>query len=332
MKKILLIALSFALITSLAACAVNDFEAYMTSLDKTTNIVRGQQSMNFGMDIDFDTTGLTTDEIKELNYIKNFHSEFNLTYDDEVKKIIARNYLNFGGLGFDTVLYDDGEKTFIKMPVVGKYLVLDEDFLQRYIDDANNGEQYISNKSIEEIQKKWVDAINRDDVFSGKESIMSTPDGDVKVTEYTIKLTGEEFKNIINESANILASDEILRNTIESYIEKRADDKINIEYHKILKNFKQAMEEGEIKDLKYIAYIDIDGYIVKENIEFEMKFNSSDENKIKSFKYFLETNLWAIEKEQEFDFPELTEDNTLDPNDAEQGVPFIFENILKDEE
>ena len=335
MKKILLIVLSLVLIISLVACKKNDFEAYMKAVNKTVEIKRGQQSINYKMNIDFDTEGLTEEEIKDLNYFKNFESQFNLTYDDELKKSIARNYFNFGGLGFDSVFYFDGEKSFIKMPIIGKYLILDEELLEDYMEDTestNNEKEYISKEAIEEVEQKWLDMINREDVFAGKDSIMSTPDGEVKVTEYTIKLTGEEFKNVINESADILLNDEILRETIQEYIEKSVDDEIDFDLDEVIEDFKKGMEYSEIKDISYIAYIDIDGYIVKENIEFEMGFKNSEEHRMNSFKYFLETNRWGIEKEQEFNFPELTEDNTLDPDEADQGIPFMFENIFEKNE
>lgn len=335
MKKILLIVLSLILIVSLVACKQNDFEAYMKSVSKTAEIKKGQQSIDYKMNIDFDTEGLSPEKIKDLNYFKNFESEFNLTYDDELKKNIARNYFNFGGLGFDAVFYYDGEKSFIKMPIIGKYLVLDEKLFDNYMEDtelANSEKEYISKEAIEKVEQKWLDMITRDDVFAGKDSIMSTPDGEVKVTEYTIKLTGEEFKNVINESADILLNDEVLRETIKEYIEKSTEDKIDLNLDEVIEDFKDGMKYSKIEDISYVAYIDIDGYIVKENIEFEMNFKNSEEHRMNSFKYFLEINRWSIEKEQEFNFPELTEDNTLNTDEVDQGVPFMFENIFEKNE
>lgn len=332
LKRILLILLSVILIVSLIGCKKNDFEDYIKSVNKTNEIRKGQQSMNFKINMDFNTKGLSNEEIKNMNYFKSFESQFNLTYDDDLKKTIGRNYFNFGGLGFDVTFYYDGEKSFIKMPIIGKYLVLDEKFMDNYSPDMNTDKEFISEETIEEMKKKWLSIVKREDVFAGKDSAMTTPNGEVKVTEYTIKLTGEQFKNLMIDSTDILLKDEVLRETIEEYIEKSGEKDIDLDIDEVLNDFREGMKESEIENLSYVAYIDIDGYIVKEEIRYNMKFTGNNFDKVNGFEYYLETNRWDIEKEQQFEFPELTKENTLDPDEIEQGVPFMFEDILEKNE
>lgn len=328
MKRRLLILLSIILIVTLIGCQKNDFEDYIQSIKKTSEIRKGQQSMDIKINMDFDTEGLSSEEIKDINYFKNFESQFNLIYDDEADKTIARNYYNFGGIGFDTTFYDNGEKRFIKMPIIGKYLVLDEVFMDNYSKDTDEKNKYISEQTIEELKNKWLTTIKKDDVFVSKASFMTTPNGEVKVTKYTVNLTGEQFKNLLSKSTDILQKDEILKETVEEYINKgRKKHKIS-DVDKLLNNFKESLKESEIKNLSYVAYIDIDGYIVKEEIKFDIKFVGNKLDKINGFEYYLDINRWDIEKNQEFEFPELTKENTLAPDEIEQGVPFMFENIF----
>jgi len=116
--------------------------------------------------MDFNTEGLTPEEIKDLNYFKNFEIKFNLTFYDVLKNTIGRSYFNFGGLGFDAVFYNDGEKSFIKMPIIGKYMVLDEKLMENYRVDKdveNKEKECISEKTIEELKNKWIAMIKKDD-------------------------------------------------------------------------------------------------------------------------------------------------------------------------
>ncbi len=334
MKRVFLILLSVVLIISLVACKKNDFDSYIKAVNKTNEITRGQQAINFKMNIDFDTVGLSSEEIKDLSYFKNFQSKFNLTFDNDSNKTIGRNYFNFGGLGFDMTFYNNGEKSFIKMPILGKYLVMDEKLMGNYLKDKDveNEEECISENTIEELGQKWIDTIKGEDVFAGKDSVMTTPEGEVKVTEYTIKLTGEQFKKLLTESGDILLNDKKLKETIEEYVRKAAKEEFDFDFDEVMNNFKEGIEESEFENLSYIAFIDIDGYIVKEKMEFNIRFIGEKYEEMNGFEYYLETNRWDIEKEQKFEFPELTEENTMDNDDIDQGVPFMFESLFDKKE
>lgn len=335
MKRILLILLAVILIISLAACKKNNFEAFMNASKKTDDIKRGQESIDLKMALDFNTEGLTPEEIKKLNYFRKIETKINTTNDEELNKTIGRIYFNFAGLGFDAVFYDDGEKSFLKMPIIGKYMVFDEEFIENYSKDiniSNEENEFISEENFEEIKKKWLDMIKSDDVFAGKDSVMTTPDGEVKVTEYNIKLTDGQFKNLLNESLEIVYDDEAIKENIEKYMKQSDENDIDINSEEFFDNLKKGLEESEIENLSYKAYIDIDGYIVKESINFDIKFDGESSEIMKGFKYFFEINRWSIEKEQKFEFPQLTKENTLDQDEIEQGVPFMFEDVFEKNE
>lgn len=334
MKRVLLFLLSVVFLISLAACKNNDFDAYIKAVNKTNEIKRGQQSKDLKMNMDFDMEGLSDEEIKKLSYFKSFNSKFNITFDNDLNKSIGRNYFNFGGLGFDMTFYRNGEKSFIKMPILGKYLLLDESLIDTYLKDEEidkEEKKCISEKTIKELGEKWIDTIKRDDVFAGKDSVMSTPEGEVKVTEYTIKLTDEQFKKLLTESGDILLKDEKLKETIDEYVRRIREEESDFNFNDAISNFKEGIEESEFENLSYIAFIDIDGYIVKEIIEFSIRFRGQKYEGMNGFEYYLETNSWDIEKDQKFEFPELTKENTMDTDEIDKGIPFIFENLYDNE-
>lgn len=335
MKRVLLILLSVLLIISLVACTKNDFDAYVRAVKKTDEIKRGQQSMDLKMSMDFNTEGLSIEEIKDLSYFKNLQSKFNLTFDNDLNTTIGRNYFNFGGLGFDVTFYDNGEERFIKMPILGKYLVIDENLVNNYFEDKEikkEGKEYISEKTIEQLSRKWINTIKREDVFTGKDSVMTTPEGEVKVTEYIIKLTEEQFKKLLTESGDILLNDEKLKKAIEEYVKKSGKEEYDFNFDEAIGKFREGIEEGEFEGLSYTAFMDIDGYIVKETIEFNIRFSGEKYERMNGFEYYLEVNRWDIEKEQEFEFPELTEENIMDTDEIDQGIPFMFESLFEKKE
>ncbi|WP_432407616.1 hypothetical protein [Wukongibacter sp. M2B1] len=334
MKRVLLFLLSVVFLISLAACKNDDFDAYIKAVNKTNEIKRGQQSKDLKINMDFDMEGLSDEEIKKLSYFKSLNSKFNITFDNDLNKSIGRNYFNFGGLGFDMTFYRNGEESFIKMPILGKYLLLDESLIDTYLKDEEidkEEKKCISEKTIKELGEKWIDTIKRDDVFAGKDSVMSTPEGEVKVTEYTIKLTDEQFKKLLTESGDILLKDEKLKETIDEYVRRIREGESDFNFNDAISNFKEGIEESEFENLSYIAFIDIDGYIVKEIIEFSIRFRGQKYEGMNGFEYYLETNSWDIEKDQKFEFPELTKENTMDIDEIDKGIPFIFENLSDNE-
>ncbi len=120
MKKLISAILAVMLVFSLTACNTDSLGEYKQAAEKTDQITKGQTSGEFSLVTDFNTDGMTPEEIKELNYYKDMNGKFNISFDDESEKSIYRNYLNMGGLGFDFDLYINKDEMFVKLPVVGK--------------------------------------------------------------------------------------------------------------------------------------------------------------------------------------------------------------------
>ncbi|HOG63744.1 MAG TPA: hypothetical protein PLB33_09200, partial [Sedimentibacter sp.] len=117
------------LLILLTSCNTNNLIEYKKASDKTEQIIKGQTAGEFTMTTEINPAGLTAEEIKELNYIKDMNGSFSVVFDDEEEKTIIRNYLNFGGLGYDFEVYINGDEVSVKLPVVGKYLRINEEML-----------------------------------------------------------------------------------------------------------------------------------------------------------------------------------------------------------
>ena len=351
-KIIFIAAFLLILVMLLTSCNTTNLAEYKKASDKTEQIIRGQTAGEYTMTTEINPDGLTAEQIKELNYIKDMDGSFSVVFDDEKEKTIIRNYMNFGGLGYDFEVYINGEELSIKLPVVGKYLRIDEEMISEGEEYYDEGNQIISEESMNEIIKKWLSIMNEDDVFKGKNIVLTTPDGEVKTTEYTIKLSDEQIKTLLKESAHILSKDENLRlfyennistnigkmedeseeKTFEQFLDDIASNSASIKiqeelelknktFEEFLDDILEDLEKFKVENFSYTAHVDIDGYIVNEIIDISLKVIDAEKEGIIGINYYLDIKTWDINKEQKFEFPTLTDENTIKTDAMKENMP-----------
>lgn len=298
-------------------CIPDSLTEYKKAAERTREIKKGRTQVEYSLAMDFNTEGMTKEQIKELSYFGNIKGSFDTAFDNELKRGIARNYLNFGGLGFDMDLYANGEEVFMKLPVVGKYLRLDS------LQDSVNKEKYggdmelISGESKNEIGEEWLGMLKKEDIFKGRNIVLTTPEGEVKTREYTIKLKDEQIKTFAAEAVDILSGDEKLRNSYEKLFKKNINSMKDISFEKLVSDIKEDMKSYMVENFSYTAHVDIDGYIVNEMIELSIRVNNTRPASVTGVSCKLDIRNWDINREQEFKFPVLTEENTLEMDEAD---------------
>ena len=328
MKKLMIAILALVLAAALISCSFDSLEGYKKAAEKTEQIKKGRTEGEFSLVMDFNTSGMTEEQIKELNYFKNIKGSFNVAYDDELEKGIFRYYLNLGGLGFDLDLFVNGEEIFMKLPVIGKYMRLSE--IKEYMADTQ-GEgksEVISGETQDAIKEKWLRLLNKEDVFKGKDTVLTTPDGEVKTTEYTIRLNDEQIKSLAEYSMDLLSKDKKLEENYENYIRKNVEFLKDTSLEKLLSDMKENIDKYTVESFGYTAYVDIDGYIVNEKVGITLEVDNAEPASVTGFSYELDIKNWDINKEQEFDFPALTDENTVDMENMEQNMPFKIEALF----
>lgn len=328
--KRLLIVLTLFLALSLAGCETDGLGEYKKAAEKTSAIERGQTSGDIFMTTDFNTDGMTAEEIKELNYYKDIEVNFNASYDYGKEKAIYKNYMNIGGLGIDYEFFVNDGDMFIKLPIVGKYLNLNDIkstmSIETNLDEAE--EQMISPRTIEAVSAKWVGVMKKDDVFKGEDIVLTTPDGEVKTTEYTIKLTDEQIKELYIYTIDTATQDEKLKSFYEKYLKQNANLCENKSYEVLLEDLKENINDYKIESFNYTAYVDIDGYIVDEVVDVTLKVINSEGESLSKVNYIMNIKNWDINKEQNFKFPQLTKENTINTDGMEENMPDLFENMF----
>ncbi len=329
LKKVLILILTVLLAVSLAGCSLDSLEDYRKAAEKTDQIEKGKMSGNFMINMDFDTSGMTDEQIRKLNYFRKVEGSFNASYDDGADKGIFRNYLNFGGLGFDFDVFINGEEIFLRLPILGKYMRLDEiQESMKIKDQADEEPRIISREAEDEISAKWLGVLNKEDVFKGKDIVLTTPDGEVKTKEYSIKLDSRQIKELAEQFLEILSKDETLKENYEKYIIENGKQPKDISPEKFVSDIKEGIKKCKVEDFNYTAHVDIDGYIVNEAIKLSVKIEDPDPGSMTGFDYSLELKNWDINRKQEFEFPELTKENTVDIDQIDRNMPFVMDDFF----
>lgn len=326
MKKILIFILVLALIVvTLTACNTDNLEQYKKAFEKTEQIKKGQSSGEISVKLDFNTDGLSVEDVKVLNNFKDMSGSFNTVFDDDAEKAIFKNYFNFGGLGYDFEMFINGEELAMKLPVIGKYLKINE--MQQIEAETKGYDQIISDDTMKQIAEKWVGLMKEEDVFKGKNIIITTLDGDVKTTEYTVTLSSEQIKEMVLGSIEIASKDDKLQNFFNENITMKVNDKEKLTFEEVLKGIRDNIDKFEIDSFKYTALVDIDGYIVNDNLVYSL-ISTDEKITLKRADYNQDIKNWDINKEQTFKFPVLNEENTLDTEGSED-VPSLMEDLFK---
>ncbi|HQO72940.1 MAG TPA: hypothetical protein PLJ53_09375, partial [Sedimentibacter sp.] len=160
----------------------------------------------------------------------------------------------------------------------------------------------------------------------------TTPDGEVKTTEYTIKLSDEQIKTLLKDTAQILSKDESLKSFFEKNINinigKTEDELEKKSFEEILDDIISGAENFQVENFSYRAYVDIDGYIVNEIIDISVKTRDSEKEGIIGINYNLDIKTWDINKEQKFEFPALTDENTIKPDEMNENMPSVIEDYF----
>lgn len=332
-KKAISAILILIMILSLSACNTDSLREYKNAAEKTEQIKKGHTTGEFSVSMDFNTEGMTGEELKNMNYYKDINGSYDAVFDDEAEKVILRNYLNLGGLGFDYDMYFNGDEMLMKLPVVGKYIKLDDlsssiSEQNKSISDGMDKKNIISQETADGISNSWINLIKRDDVFKGKNIVLTTPDGEVKTTEYTIKLTDEQIKQLFAECIELISKDESLRNFYDE-LKKDIKPLSDTTFEEQIKKIKEQKDDFKVENFNYIAHVDIDGYIVNETVELKLSINDKGKGSMLGLEYKLDTKNWDINKDQSFDFPILTDENTFktdDMNDSKLMIEDLFKN------
>jgi len=286
-KKYLKIFVVLLVLVLVVGCSDQSYEEYQSAVEKTENLESGKYSIEIEYQTDFSEEVLTIEELKDYSNLSNIKFTGNNVFNQLENEMHFYGNLESENLGLDLEYFQKGENKYLKIPILGKYIDLNdldtEKLSQEMSFDINDNMNInLDEEAFKEIGNLWTEAVKEENVFKGKKSLLETPDGDVKVTEYTIEFSHELLKELINKTLVILE----------------------------IPNEVSPMNEITIEAFDYIAYVDVDGFIIKEN--FIMDYLVEEVAEVESGHFKFEIINYDINKLQNIKMPEIKDTMILD--------------------
>ncbi len=313
MKKIISVLLILLISVSLFGCSQDYLQNYKEAVEKTESRKSGREWISINIENEFNEENISQEILEELNYLKNIQVEMTSFFNEN--KDESKLYIKYRGLGYDLTMFSWKEEILIYIPMVGKYIKLEEENLDL---DENNEELEDLQNIGSRVQKEWLELLKKDDVVKGKKDIMTTKDGDVKVDKYTIEPSEEQLRLFLKKVFAILRSEE---ENLSKLIQNEDND-INI--GNLITNTEKAVEKFEKITFKNETYIDIDGYIVKEYIDVVLEDYDPEPGSNSIIKVDVEIENWENEIEQSIEIPEVNEEDVMNIDSIDDD----FQNLL----
>jgi len=334
MKKLSVILLLILLLTT--ACSENTFEDYQTALAKTETIKRGKLNTNMDLNLTFNTEDLSSEDIKRVKNFEKVAYEGTMSFDytQDEKMVSSLNLLSLGGLGMNFDFYMQGDQMALYIPMLGKFLDLDSKSISQMSEENNDLAAFsnlsLTDESISALEQIWSQTFEADEVVKGEKSTMETPEGDVRVVKFTVTPEKEKLKEFVNKASRIVIEDSNIKEALESQMAKSNNQDFSWEetLTEIMQDFEESMQYWEVKQFEVVDFIDVDGYIVESNVSVTIGFTASKPGSLTDFQMDFVTSYYEIEKKQNIEFPELTEENSVTIESLQQGLPSTYENLL----
>ncbi|WIV10589.1 hypothetical protein [Proteiniborus sp. MB09-C3] len=306
-------------------CSKNDLTDYVKAVKKTYEIKKGtsKADVQFNTEFNFNSSGTFEKELYDL--LRNAKFSMNIKIDKEADIMLSEMYVNLGRVGQDINFYSLNDRQYIE------YLsTVIED--KKYIEltkNSNNSDSdnQISENTLNMIKDKWTEILKEENVFKGNKVLVSTDEGEVKATEYTIEINNEQFKELAGFVIDaVIESDDINKLYNNSWkLEDSGEISFdNEDLKKTIQEIRKIINESSNSKLLYKAFMDMDGYIVEENIEFILETDEDQEEYIiKKINVQCNTKNFNIQKEQNIDFEKPTPENTIKIEDVDFQKIFI---------
>ncbi len=325
MKRLLVVWLT--LVVFLVGCQASGYEAYEEAVAKTETIERAKSITEMNMSYTFNDEGLSEEVKRQLNNFKDVGFESTTSYDSALEATAMDLFISLGGMGFSSEFIKVGQEAVIKMPVLEKYMTLAE--LQKFNEASNTApvdyNNMVTAETIEQIEKDWNDMVLSGQVVRGEKDILETPEGAVRVTKYDISPDPQALTAFFRQTADMIMNDPQVQDYLEKTQAEASDQGASLDLKAILSDW---VDQVEIAKIQLVDYIDVDGYIVDETINFELQFTDAGPGSMTHMTFELHSKIYEINKDQNIQLPELNENNTLTVDQLKTDMPASFENLI----
>ncbi len=312
----------------ISGCSGTPYETFQQAMEQTDEISKGKSKFSLDLNLEFkessDTESLKPLDLEKLEVQHQFDKTRSLSQSTIFTKV--------NEFGFDLKIYQDGSQFYMVSPLFPKIFILNE---QQFSDEghAQYDKPFLTEETVKQLNKLWGSILTDENVTQLGTIILTTPDGDVKATEYQLNLTSDILSPVLLKTIDILSGDPVLNEQIEQgFNQYRPDSHQSISAQEIWQFNRNWIENATIGPVSYLAYIDRDGYIIEEKLDVQIEGGSegasvgTDQLKmvpIKSVAFTFHLQRWDIEKDVDIQLPQVTEENSMTFERFEEDNPFI---------
>lgn len=315
MKGRFVFAIIFISFGLLSGCTSDALSEYLEAAKKTSNIEKGNIKLAIQAELDFETEGLSYEQKRDLSYFDQIDIESNTQFDSsaEAQKVISKTYFNFGGVGFDSVFYMNGDQAYLRMPIIDGYIRLDS-FLQDKEEMAfsDSGDLFLP------IYERWMEILGQEDVVKGEKTYVLTDQGQIKASTYSIVISRDQLKVLGDEMFKVLRDKRFFEMAV-----KEGYYKGEMKEEDIIAFVEEYAQRIVLESFEGNAYVDFDGRIVKEEYSLKLGFEEPNKGELKAIDLSLKMEHTMLGEELDFDFPVVEEDEwiKMDETNVESLLP-----------
>lgn len=333
MKKILSLLMVFVVaITLFTGCKKETpKEALQKGFENSLNVQTAKSSFDMTVNFEFDESG-APNEVAMLQMLNG--SKITGEFTSDVEKIASSGelVLDINGMSYKIDFFSTPEKTAFKMPMVNKYIVIDQNVLaddpDKQIEDVKNLNSELMDVILKNIKDESIKVLEKENI--------STPEGEVEVTGYEVSFNNDEAMKIMDELFSYIFKSEIFKNSMVTNIKNQAklegkeelsDEEIEAKIQEAENGMEEAiakMKESVSFDNLMLTYgLDKNYNVVssKAVLAVTTKVSEVDE-KTMSFSVDVNSKVWNINKPVTIEMPELNDENSVKLEDLSKEFPF----------
>jgi len=240
--------LILALVMTAAGCSGGAYEKLMKAEAKTDAAATGVTTTRITLENEFDTAGMTAEELKMVNYMKKVTYEGTARFDHGLGQMASNLYLSMGGIGFDAELYSLDGETYVKLPVMKKYMNV-KDLMSVEAASAGAQQEFLSEAALEELSDIWSAVATPDNVKKAGSALLRTDSGDLKTTRYSVEVEPAVVQKALADSAKVINEDLAKKNAQADFTAAIGE-----------------MTALEIDEVSMISEVSSSGYLVRDDV------------------------------------------------------------------
>ena len=283
--------------------AGEDYKDYMSAVEKTNTMTQGASKIEIELENTFNASfleSLSDEDRDEIDKMDHLQASVVSRFNNNQNQGIYEAYVFTGKLGMDFKVYrKSNEAIFLKMPFSASLYA---------VDTTKNSESDLENPVASQdyfksIGRDWNLLLKEDNIFAGEKTVITNGDGEVKATKFSIKPTTEQLSLFLSDlRASLIENKEMMTAYIKTMNPNA--EMSEADYEKMVNVILNAMK---IEKYEEVAFVDLDGYIIEENVNIVISFNPTEEGEIALSKQKIsyKKKYWDIEKEQQLSFKEL---------------------------